>query len=663
MLALRGSNAGATIRLARFGNNRRASRSAYNKFPNRYQSLSGQQHVTYGNVFVYRRPPPWKLTRHSDNADPEMRLNFSHAKEDISSWPEITNKTLTLEEIPNGQDKALIPELAHGLDVVLRGDGLHALHTPWSLHIDRKQTRPHQNMIAQKQSHPFYDKDYVRKIVQPRNIAWSNIPSYIPAARDLKLHSIADKIPRAKYCSSTSSISPAIASLYHLISNYRDTNLLGGLSAQLADLPSDFSKFHRRPVAFKLSKNTGDRTVYSLNAHAGSETGPSILRDLGHSMERMLTTSPTEFARKYIASGRTEGEKVDTAGFCRASVSDHAPGNSEEQFYHYSQASQFVLRAQIDCRNGKTGEVFDVKTRAVAKIRYDLDNYAKHVSHKLRYLKGKNNSYEREFYDMVRTVFLKYALQLRIGRMAGALVAYHNTTEVQGIEYISLREIESYTFGNERWADIAFGTTIRLLEYILSTVTQAMEDSDDDLKVILYTEWSKLKMYIFVQRIKRDEIDVFGSQEFERRDKEEGVAEKKKKKSMMESYGHWHLDSQLHNKGSGVSIVGDHSRIQELGGEWVARKDPIRSAKRKSPSNSEVFNHLNFDVSEIAGEDLRVWELKVVPLVNKEKFPRRNICLNDNDSFTLKYCIKEVTDMKTEHFSKFVSGLARIYLR
>ena len=38
---------------------------------------------------------------------------------------------------------------------------------------------------------------------------------------------------------------------------------------------------------------------------------------------------------------------------------------------------------------------------------------------------------------MVRTVFLTYALQLRIDRMSGAFVAYHNTPEILGLEMAS----------------------------------------------------------------------------------------------------------------------------------------------------------------------------------------------------------------------------------
>lgn len=609
-------------------------------------------------VFGYRRPPPWKPIASQLNSLPDDPANFAHAKQDITSWPQLIDTSLHLREIPSGQDPTIIPELAHGMDVVLRGDGLYPLEAPWLLKIPERTTPLNRRWPSHRHRHSFYYKDYIRKIVQPEDIAWWNIPGYVPAADDLTLHRIAAETPGVRYSSSTSSISPAIATMYHLLSNYRDTDLLGGLSAQLADLPSHFSKYHRRPVAFTLSLNRSDRVVYTLNAHSGSDNGPSILRDLGHSMERMLTTSAEEFTRKYVASQSEVG---------RASEYPHAmPSSHEQQFYHYSQASQFLLRAQIDCRNAATGEVFDVKTRAVAKIRYDLANYLQYTSHKLRFLKGKTDSYEREFYDMVRTVFLKYALQLRIGRMAGALVAYHNTTELLGLEYISLKEIESYIFGSERWADVAFGTAVHLLQEVLGTITKSMplDDCDEKLKVMLYTEWSKLKMFVFVQRLKKGEVDAFGNKEFERRDQEgEVTTPSEGLKTKLQACGQWHLDSELHKKGSGVAIVGAHGRIRALGGEWIAGTGTGGQRKRRVAANRDVFNHLKFDLSGMRSGGLKVWELKVAPLMNEEEVPRRNISLGDGDQFRLRYQLREVEKLSSEHECKFVSGLARVYLR
>ncbi|CAN8073766.1 unnamed protein product [Agarophyton chilense] len=611
-------------------------------------------------VFGYRRPPPWKLERPNQVPSSTERQSYGHAREDISTWPQIRHSALVLSEIRTDQDASIIPQLAHGMDAVLKGDGLYPLEAPWVL---SRRVHPNHTITRwppRRRRHSFCYKDSVRKITQPRDIAWWNIPEYIPASQDTTLHRIASETPGAKYSSSTSSISPAIAAMYHLLSNYRDTDLVGGLSAQLSDLPSHFSKYHRRPVAFTLSRNHRDRELYTVNAHSGTDSGPSILRDLGHSMERMLTMSPEEFSQRYVVSSQNDIDRNEQFGM--------KPSAEEKQFYHYSKASKFVLRAQIDCRNGQTGEVFDVKTRAVAKIRYDLPNYLQYTSHKLRFLRGKTDSYEREFYDMVRTVFLKYALQLRIGRMSGALVAYHNTTELLGLEYISLKEIESYVFGNSRWADIAFGTAVHLLEKVLATVTDSLplENTEDRLKVMLYTEWSKLKMFVFVQRLGKDEEDPFGDAEFKRRERESSATPEVQQEqiSNLQAFDQWHVDSELHGiVCPGLSIVGAHDLLKQFGGSWIPGEKQDSKMNKRRPANSSVFNHVKFDFSSCNPNNLRAWELKVVPLVNDEEHPRKNISLNEGDTFRLKYNISEVTKLRAEHYSKFIGGLARIYLR
>ena len=42
---------------------------------------------------------------------------------------------------------------------------------------------------------------------------------------------------------------------------------------------------------------------------------------------------------------------------------------------------------------------------------------------------------------MVRAVFLKYALQLRLRRVSGAIVAYPNTSEILRLEYLPLKDV------------------------------------------------------------------------------------------------------------------------------------------------------------------------------------------------------------------------------
>ena len=42
---------------------------------------------------------------------------------------------------------------------------------------------------------------------------------------------------------------------------------------------------------------------------------------------------------------------------------------------------------------------------------------------------------------------MKYGLQAKIGRMDGVIVAYHNTAEIFGFQYIPLADMERCIYG------------------------------------------------------------------------------------------------------------------------------------------------------------------------------------------------------------------------
>lgn len=50
-----------------------------------------------------------------------------------------------------------------------------------------------------------------------------------------------------------------------------------------------------------------------------------------------------------------------------------------------------------------------------SQIRNNVENYQDHVSYRLTKMRGAENSFEREWYEMCRSGFLKYNFQLRLG--------------------------------------------------------------------------------------------------------------------------------------------------------------------------------------------------------------------------------------------------------
>lgn len=80
-------------------------------------------------------------------------------------------------------------------------------------------------------------------------------------------------------------------------------------------------------------------------------------------------------------------------------------------------------------------------------MRYDISNYIDYLDYDITKYKGAHSSFEREFYDLIRGGFLKYIMQMKIGRMQGATIAYHNTQKIYGFQYIKLEDMEKRVFG------------------------------------------------------------------------------------------------------------------------------------------------------------------------------------------------------------------------
>ncbi len=56
----------------------------------------------------------------------------------------------------------------------------------------------------------------------------------------------------------------------------------------------------------------------------------------------------------------------------------------------------------------------------------------KYLDYPINNKRGRISSFEREYYDLIRGGFIKYAFQLKIGNMDGAFISYHNTKNIYG---------------------------------------------------------------------------------------------------------------------------------------------------------------------------------------------------------------------------------------
>eukprot|EP00003_Mantamonas_plastica_P030884 TRINITY_DN7803_c0_g1_i2.p1 TRINITY_DN7803_c0_g1~~TRINITY_DN7803_c0_g1_i2.p1 ORF type:complete len:184 (-),score=62.70 TRINITY_DN7803_c0_g1_i2:113-664(-) len=179
-----------------------------------------------------------------------------------------------------------------------------------------------------------------------------------------------------------------LSQLYFLFSNFKPVNL-STLSPQFQIARDNFTRGAMKPVSVYLRPKDG---VYSIDSDPGSEApNNQILLDLGKILERMLTMESEEFKQSML--------KVN-----------NPPKNEDEEAYIFMQMDKFMLRSQLDCFDPELkgeSQSFDLKTRATHAIRIDCANYRRHVNYRLNRVTGERQSFEREYYDMIRAAFLK----------------------------------------------------------------------------------------------------------------------------------------------------------------------------------------------------------------------------------------------------------------
>ena len=295
---------------------------------------------------------------------------------------------------------------------------------------------------------------YLQTIMPASEFDFSALKEYITSSRDQALISIAEEHGK-RYVGSSSSMTGVLAQFHFLLSQWRkiDTSMI---SRGFPDKLDTFTVLQRSPTAIFLRWKDG---TYAIDADKEFATS-SILSMLGKSMEKLLTLKTEEFERY------------------RKSNPEEVPGeerNTRDSF-HYSTMGDFLMRSQLDAHDPRlpgTG-MFDLKTRAVVTVRMNIADPVQGSGYEIQGRLGEWESYEREYFDMIRSAFLKYSLQVRMGRMDGIFVAFHNTERIFGFQYVSLEEMDlalhgqyDTTLGNQE-----FKLSLDLLNNVLNKVTE-----------------------------------------------------------------------------------------------------------------------------------------------------------------------------------------------
>lgn len=282
------------------------------------------------------------------------------------------------------------------------------------------------------------------------------LKEYKTSSKDETLSAIARKYEK-KYVGSTSSMTGTLGHFHYLLSNWRDLDVSMLSRGFMNDkVMTTFTEINRAPNAMFLRWKDG---TYAIDADKQYDSA-NVLMMLGKSMEKLLTMPPSEFERYRKSDPRevTQEERNDP------------------ESYAYSTQGDFLMRSQLDAYDSRlpgTG-TFDLKTRAVVSVRMRSDEYENMSGYQIRHQQGGFESYEREYYDMLRSTLLKYSLQARMGRMDGIFLAYHNVERIFGFQYINISEMDRALHGQSDrcLGDHEFRASIHLLNEVLNKATE-----------------------------------------------------------------------------------------------------------------------------------------------------------------------------------------------
>ncbi|OGE51250.1 hypothetical protein PENARI_c014G10986 [Penicillium arizonense] len=365
---------------------------------------------------------------------------------------------------------APVPGVSFGLDRVLFNPGVYHLRDP--------------------RSRVYNFDPYLGDIMPVTEFDFNTLKPYVTSSKDTILCEMAQKNQR-KYYGSSSSMTSALSHFHYLLSAWRsiDTrNVSQGFPEKLRS----FTRLLRAPTAmFVHYKEKED--VYAIDADKEFDSA-NILMNLGKSMEKLLTLPKEQFER-----------------YRRSSANKITPEEEEAipESYHYTTMGKFLMRSQLDAYDPRlpgTG-MYDLKTRAVISIRMDASNHENGIGYELKGRFGTWESYEREYFDMMRAAFLKYSLQVRVGRMDGIFVAYHNIERIFGFQYVSLPEMDQCLHGqtDTTLGDSEFKISLALWEKIMDKATAKFPKQS--LRFHFETrEAVNPFMYIFAQPVTNEQI-------------------------------------------------------------------------------------------------------------------------------------------------------------
>lgn len=329
---------------------------------------------------------------------------------------------------------------------------------------------------------------YLEKIIPAVEFNFSALNPFVTPSRDQVLHRAAHA-RNMKYYSSTSTMTESLKHFHYLISQWRELNL-SMLSKGFQAPGTSFTQIQLAPTSAFL-RYQGGRYAIEADKSYDKETMLSLV---GRSMEKLLTLPKASF-EQYRRSN--PGEVPEELA-------------SREEAYHYTVFDKILVRSQLDAYDPRipgTG-MFDIKTRVVLPIRMDIGSRGGVVtSYQIKDRLGTYESFEREYFDMIRATMLKYSMQVRLGRMDGLFVAYHNIERIFGFQYISLEDMDLALHGQKdrTLGDQEMNASLRILGDVFDRAVKRFPEQS--IRLHFETRQKKAPfMYIFAEPISEEEL-------------------------------------------------------------------------------------------------------------------------------------------------------------
>lgn len=526
----------------------------------------------------------------------------------------------TEEPSPSRESPRVIPRLDEANIRTISDDDLQmkplTMETPsvpgLSFDLARVLFNPGVYQLQDPRSRVFNFSPYLQRILPVSEFNFDVLNEYITSSRDKGLIDLGRKYEK-KYLGSSSSMTGALVHFHFLLSNWRLVNV-NTLSQSFRDPLRSFTQFQRGPSAIFLRWKDG---LYAVDADKEHDSA-NILMSLGKSMEKLLTL-PEEEYEKYRKTAQREGAE---------------PPRPEPEVYHYTESGDFLLRSQLDAHDARlpgTG-MFDLKTRAVVSIRMNVRDHEQGLGYEIHKRFGDMESYEREYFDMIRSAFLKYSLQVRMGRMDGIFVAYHNIERIFGFQYVSLPEMDLHLHGTEdpTIGDAEFKLSLRLLNEVFNRATEAMPETS--IRFHFETRDSKgvegSFMYIFAEA--QSETDVENIQN----SKQAEIAEFEARILNTPQSADDEEDEEAVSEDTDIDSDNDAAAVDEkLNSAEIKARAAAKSEVFSQPPEGQLVGYVLRTRSKINGR------LKVRP----EQ-------LNEADSWDLEYTLEELPHERALNF-------------